>query len=98
MPLFAKKSAPHTHPPSGGVLVTADGRTLPLTSAHLRASAEGGVARVTLEQTFRNACAEPLHVTYQMPLPADGAVSGYAFRIGERRIVGEVEGRQKARE
>ncbi len=83
---------------TGGRLVTADGRTLPLRGATLRAEARGGVARVVVEQRFENAFAEPLAVTYLMPLPADGAVSGYAFTIGERRIVGEVDRRQAARE
>jgi hypothetical protein len=35
--------------------------------------------------------AEPLHVTYSLPLPADGAVAGYQFRIGDRRVVGEID-------
>jgi predicted RNA polymerase sigma factor len=33
-----------------------------------------------------------------MPLPADGAVSGYAFVIAGRTIVGRVQRRQEARE
>ena len=83
---------------SGGRLVTADGRTLPLRGATLRADARGGIARVVLEQRFANSYAEPLAVTYLMPLPADGAVSGYAFTIGTERIVGEVDRRAAARE
>ena len=39
--------------------------------------------------------AEPLRVTYRMPLPADGAVSGYAFEIGER--VDQGRGRSQGR-
>ena len=83
---------------NGGRLVTADGRTLALRGATLRADARGGIARVVLEQRFANSFAEPLAVTYLMPLPADGAVSGYAFTIGARRIVGEVDRRAAARE
>lgn len=83
---------------SGGRLVTTDGRTLPLRGAVLRADARGGVARVVLEQRFENVHDEPLHVTYLMPLPADGAVSGYAFTIGARRVVGEVDRKRRARE
>jgi Ca-activated chloride channel family protein len=83
---------------TGGRLVTADGRTLALRGATLRADARGGIARVVLEQTFENTFQEPLAVTYLMPLPADGAVSGYAFTIGEQRIVGEVDRRAAARE
>src|SRR3954468_17637569 len=83
---------------NGGRMVTADGRTLPLKSASLTADAKAGVARVTLEQRFVNPFSEPLTVTYQMPLPADAAVSGFAFSIGDRRVVGEVDTKKKARE
>lgn len=86
------------HASNGATLVSLDGRTLPLRGARLRAEAKGGVARAILEQTFHNPYAEPLRVTYRMPLPADGAVSGYAFRIGDRRIVGEVDKKRAARE
>jgi Ca-activated chloride channel family protein len=37
-------------------------------------------------------------VTYTLPLPADAAVSGFSFRIGEQRIVGEIDRREAARE
>lgn len=94
----ATKMNPMSPDASGGRLVTVDGKTLPLVGATLRADARGGIARVVLEQRFANRFAEPLHVTYLMPLPADGAVSAYAFRIGERRIVGEVDKRAAARE
>jgi Ca-activated chloride channel family protein len=88
------------HPPSetaGGRLVATDGRALPLTGTTLSADAKAGVVRVMLEQTFRNLYEEPLRVTYKLPLPADGAVSGFAFRIGEQRIIGEVDTKQQAR-
>jgi Ca-activated chloride channel homolog len=83
---------------SGGRLVSADGRTLPLMGASLRADAKGGLCRVVLEQRFRNPYQEPLRVTYRMPLPADGAVSGYAFTLGDVRIEGEVDRKHRARE
>ncbi len=94
----ATKMIAGNHETTGGRLVSADGRTLPLRGATLRADARGGIARVVLEQRFANSWAEPLAVTYLMPLPADGAVSGYAFTIGEKRIVGEVDRRAAARE
>jgi len=90
---------PRTGPPScGGVLVTLDGRPLPLSAAVLHADACAGLARVVLAQTFTNPHEEPLHVVYRMPLPADGAVSGYRFRLGEREIVGEIDRKDRARE
>lgn len=89
----------HSHPPTRGAeVVTRDGRSLPLVSARLFAEAQGGIARVVLEQRFENRQAETLHVTYRMPLPADGAVSGYAFEIAERTIAGRVDRKRAARE
>lgn len=85
-------------PTPGGRLVAVDGRTLPFQGETLRGEACGGLARVVLEQRFRNPYPDPLHVTYLLPLPVDGAVSGFAFRIGERRVVGEVDRRTAARE
>ena len=83
---------------TGAELVTTDGRTLPLVASTLRAEAHGGIARFVLEQRFENRFAETLRVTYRMPLPADGAVSGYAFDIGERTIKGTVDRKAAARE
>ena len=77
-------------------LVSVDGRTYPLRSAHIRGRAEGGLAQSTLVQEFANPHDEPLEVLYTMPLPADGAVLGYTIRIGERVIRGEIEPRDKA--
>ncbi|HVH48093.1 MAG TPA: VIT domain-containing protein, partial [Labilithrix sp.] len=82
----------------GAELVTSDGRVLPLRSALLRAEAAGGIARVVLEQTFENPHDETLHVTYKMPLPEGGAVSGYVFEIAGRVVVGRVDTKAKARE
>jgi Ca-activated chloride channel homolog len=99
LPLLPVTSDPSsTTPRSGSELTTADGRSLPLLGAQLRGEARGGIARLVLEQTFENRHAETLDVTYRMPLPADGAVSGYAFVIGERTITGRVDKKQAARE
>ena len=83
---------------SGGYLVATDGRVLPLTGTELTADAKGGIARTVLVQVFRNVHPEPLQVTYQFPLPHGGAVSGFAFRLGGTRIVGEVDLVRRARE
>ena len=87
---------PSTSP--GGRLVSSTGRSLPLRGTSLTADAAGGVARVIVEQRFHNPHAEPLAVTYTLPLPADGAVSGFSFSIGARRVVGEIDRKQAARE
>jgi Ca-activated chloride channel homolog len=80
----------------GAALVAVDGCIYPLRSAAIIARAEGGLALTTLAQEFHNPHLEPLEVRYTLPLPADGAVVGYAIRIGERVIRGEVERRQAA--
>lgn len=98
MSSLAAALTPAPYESTGGRLVATDGRALPLTGASLTADAKAGVVRVTLEQTFRNPYEEPLRVTYKLPLPADGAVSGFAFRIGEERIIGEVDTKKQARQ
>jgi Ca-activated chloride channel family protein len=82
----------------GSRLVAVDGRTLPLVATAIAADACGGLARVVVEQRFRNAHDVPLTVTYSLPLPPDAAVSAYAFRVGDRRVVGEIDRRASARE
>lgn len=82
---------------AGGRLVAPDGRTLPLRSAHLAVEARGGIARVVLTQRFANLHAEPLSVRYLLPLPARAAVAGFAFTLGDTRVVGEVQPRKTAR-
>ncbi len=82
---------------AGGRLVAPDGRTLPLRGAHLSVEARGGIARAVLTQRFVNLHAEPLSVRYLLPLPARAAVAGFAFTLGDTRIVGAVQPRQTAR-
>jgi len=83
---------------SGASLSTADGRSLALVGVRLRGDARGGIARLVLEQRFVNPYDETLDVTYRMPLPADGAVSAYAFEIAGRVIAGRVDKKAAARE
>jgi Ca-activated chloride channel family protein len=83
---------------AGAELVTSDGRQLALVSAQLRGELEGGLGRLVLEQRFHNDFEENLRVTYRMPLPADGAISGYEFVIGDRTVKGVVDRKGAARE
>ncbi|MEO8554434.1 MAG: VIT domain-containing protein, partial [Kofleriaceae bacterium] len=89
---------PTTGTSTGAEVVASDGRALPLTGARLVGEAQGGLARLVLEQTFANHYTEVLKVTYRMPLPADGAVSGYEFEIGKRTVKGVVDKKERARE
>jgi len=83
---------------SGGSLVSLDGRVLPLRHTALQARAKGGVARTVVRQTFMNPTADALEVTYQLPLPVDGAVSGFRFELDGVEVVGEVDRKHRARE
>lgn len=83
---------------SGARLVTNDGRALPLESTQLVSEASGGLARSVLRQRFRNPESVPLEVTYLVPLPADGAVSGYSFVLAGVTTRGVVEKAELARE
>ena len=89
--------SPTSVPSAGGRLVTLDGRELPLRATSIAADCAAGLGRVELEQVFHNPHAEPLRVTYQVPLPSDGAVTGYRFRFGDEEVVGHVEPKAKAR-
>ena len=71
---------------------------LPLVGMHVTVDACNGLARTVVRQEFTNPHGVPLSVSYTFPLPADGAVSGYSFVIGDRRIIGEVAPRGEARE
>lgn len=81
----------------GGRLVASDGRELVLRETELEVDAAGGLARVVVEQRFANPHDEPLALVYQLPLPAEGAVSGFSFRIGESLVVGEIDRVEAAR-
>jgi hypothetical protein len=61
-------------------LVSVDDRMYSLKWATITARAEGGVAATTLTQSYENPYAEALEVLYTLPLPANGAVTGYAIR------------------
>lgn len=96
--LSSMSASSDSNPSCGGTLVSIDGRVLPLRDARLAGRHRAGLGRVTLEQTFENPYAEPLRVTYQLPLPEEGSVSGFSFRVGQREIVGEVDRKNRARE
>ncbi len=71
---------------------------LPLESCALVVDAKSGLARVVLTQRFVNPHAEPLSVTYKLPLPADGAISDFSFVLGARHVQGVVQRSGDARE
>ena len=81
----------------GAALVSVCGKRLPLRETKLSAAAQGGIARVRLTQRFLNESAEPLRVTYLLPLPEKAAVSGFSFELDGRVTRGRVKAREQAR-
>lgn len=57
----------------------------------------GLIARVTVEQQFRNTGDEWVEGVYAFPLPERAAVRAMEMRIGERRIVGEIKEKAEAK-
>lgn len=97
--MMPASAMPASDPPAVGArLVTTEGRELPLERATIEVRARAGLAQVVLRQRFRNHHLEPLAVRYQVPLPADGAVSAFAFTIGSRRVAGVIDRKERARE
>ncbi len=58
----------------------------------------GPIAKVTLKQRFFNQGQAFAEGIYVFPLPEQSAVNGMEMRLGQRRIVGEIQPRQKARQ
>ncbi|MFT7622842.1 MAG: Ca-activated chloride channel family protein [Myxococcota bacterium] len=94
-PLASAPGAPD--PSTGARLVSSTGGSLPLLETRVVVRAAAGFASTTLVQRFANRHSQPLRVSYQLPLPADGAVGGFAFVLDGHRIQGEVRGREEAR-
>ncbi len=98
---WARQEGRETHDAEGATgasLVDARGRALPLREVTLDAHAGHGLARVVVRMRFENVHDERLAVTYRMPLPPEGAVSGYAFSVDGREVRGVVQPKREARE
>lgn len=70
---------------------------LPLVEERIRATIEGQHARSELIQVFHNRSGSRLEGQYVLRPSMDARVEGFAYYIGEERIVGEVLERQIAR-
>lgn len=69
---------------------------VPLEGVKVHGEILGHASRVTMAQRFRNAEAVPIEAVYVFPLPEAAAVCGLAVRVGDRRIEGQVDRRDKA--
>ncbi len=96
LPLLTDPSLPDVET-GAGILTCAQGN-LPLTAMDVDARLAGLVAGMTVRQTFRNPHRTPIEATYIFPLPSRAAVTGLTVTIGDRRIIGELQERQAARD
>jgi Ca-activated chloride channel family protein len=77
---------------SGGVSVDA-----PMLKTDVKMDISGMLARVRVEQRFRNISKDWAEGIYVFPLPEDAAVDRMRLRIGERLIEGEIKEKAEAR-
>ncbi len=77
-------------------LIAGEAGTVPLAGVRVTGDVLGRGARVRVAQRFRNGEAQAVEAVYKFPLPEGAAVCGFEARIGERRIHGSVEEREKA--
>ena len=71
---------------------------LPLRHTSFDTIVTGTVAETVVIQRFVNPLSEPIEAVYTFPLPHDGAVDDYWFRIADRHIRGVILERNEARE
>ncbi len=90
------KTAAAAKQPEAGLLVGPQAAPVPLEGVRVRAEILGHASRVTLAQRFRNTEQLPIEAVYVFPVPEAAAVCGLAMLIGDRRIEGKVEEREKA--
>lgn len=72
--------------------------TLPLEHTSVTAQVTGPLAAVTVTQRFGNPLKEAADLDYLFPLPAEGAVTAFELTIGARRIQGDLQELEAARE
>lgn len=98
LPMLELKDVAHTR--GVGVLHVNRGEqraVLPLTGVAISARVADRVATVTVSETFRNPCSEPLEAVYIFPLAGGAAVCDFELKVGARTIKGKVEERGEAR-
>src|SRR5689334_1096160 len=80
-----------------GILVPTDRSLPPLGLAHHRVeiTVDGGLATVTIDQTWRNSTDRPLEATYFFPVPKGGVVTGFELEVNGKLQKGEMIEREK---
>jgi hypothetical protein len=77
-------------------LVAKDGQAVPLLGVRAEAEIKDYAARVVLLQRYRNDEKQPIEAVYKFPLDEAAAVCAFEATIDGRRVVGQVEEREKA--
>jgi len=82
-----------------GILIPTDRSLPPLGLANHRVdiAVDGGVAVVTIDQTWRNSTDRPLEATYFFPVPKGAVVTGFELEVNGKMQKGEMLEREKAR-
>ncbi|MBN1944170.1 MAG: VWA domain-containing protein [Bradymonadales bacterium] len=79
---------------AGGLF--AQGERVPLLGVQVEVNATGVASRVVVSQRYKNMESKPIEAVYSFPLEESSAVCGFEAEIGGRRIVGQVEEKEKA--
>ena len=100
MALAAELALAATEPGPGLTLVRPDGTAVatPALQTEYRLTVNGLVGRAALTQTYVNDTEDWVEARYLYPLPPNAAVDRLELRIDERRIVGEIQPKETARE
>ncbi len=98
----ASASSSSKDPPATteGRLATRDGKQVvdvPLEHTEVRIRADGLVAQVEVEQTFRNPYDRKIEAVYLFPLPTGAAVNDLEIQIGERVVKGDIAKKEDAK-
>lgn len=72
--------------------------TAPLLATNIQTTITGHIVRTTVIQTFSNPSGEWMEGVYYFPLPDDAAVDHMMLKIGERKIVSQIQEKQQARQ
>lgn len=69
----------------------------PLKETHAEVEIAGGIAQVTLTQTYTNEGDQPIDATYLFPASTGAAVNGMTMTIGDRTLVAKIDRKEEAR-
>lgn len=73
------------------------GGLCPLVHTDVKADISGPLARVTVEQEFKNSFDHKIEAVYAFPLSSDGAVDEMTMHIGDRVVRGKIKPKEEAR-